>query len=260
MKNNEKIQTLTNLGLTVDQARLYLALLQGGPSTARQLATTSKIARPDIYRIIPTIERQGIVEKLMTKPISYQAVPAVMVLSNMIRHKTTEQKLLIKETEELLDDLKDKQISEPQEDSTDSVMVYGKEGVVQRLKVSLAKASEDVCIVFLAERYSEVILDFADEYRKALRRGVKISIAVEQHVQKKKALQLAERLSVNRNFKVRVVPSALPAIVTVIDDKEAFITMASAVSLPSITALWSKNVSLVALAKNYFECTWNNAS
>jgi sugar-specific transcriptional regulator TrmB len=259
MNSEKKIQTLTDLGLTVDQARLYLALLQGGPATARQLATTSKIARPDIYRIIPTIEKQGIVEKLMTKPISYQAVPAVMVLPNMIKHKTTEQKLLIKETEELLNDLKNNPESEPQEASTDSVMVYGKEGIIQRLKASLANASNGVCTVTLAERYSEALLEFADEYRKALRRGVKINIAVEQHVQKKRALQIAERLSVNRNFKVRVAPSPLPAIVTVIDDREAFITMASAVSLPTVTALWSKNPSLVALAQSYFECTWNSA-
>jgi len=259
MKVEGKIQTLTNLGLTIDQARLYLALLQCGPATARQLASSSKIARPDIYRIIPTIEKQGMIEKLMTKPISYQAVPAVLVLPNMIKRKATEQTLLIKETEELLDDLRCNEVRESQEGDTCSVMVYGKDGIIQRLKVSLARASISACVVTSRERFSEAILELADEYRKALKKGVKINIATEQPIQRKSALQITERLSKNTNFKVKFTTSSQPAVVTVIDDKEAFITMAAEAALPSATALWSKNPSLVALARSYFEGTWINA-
>ena len=152
--------------MTVDQARLYLALLQCGPATARQLADASKIARPDIYRIIPTIEKQGMVEKLMTRPISYQAVPAILVLPNMIKRKATEQTILIKETEELLANLRCNEARESQDEDTSSVMVYGKNGVIQRLKVGLARASVSVCIVTSRERFSDAILEFADEYRE----------------------------------------------------------------------------------------------
>ncbi len=260
MRMEGKIQTLTNLGLTVDQSRLYLALLQCGPATARQLASTSKIARPDIYRIIPTIEKQGMVEKLMTRPISYQAVPAVLVLPNMIKRKTTEQTLLIKETEELLDELRCNEAIESQEEDTCSVMVYGKEGIVQRLKLSLARASISACVVTSRERFSEAILEFADEYRKALRKGVKINIVVEQHIQRKAARHITQRLSKNTNFKVKFITSSQPAVVTVIDNKEAFITMVAEAQLPTATALWSKNPSLVALAQSYFESTWTHSA
>jgi sugar-specific transcriptional regulator TrmB len=259
MKIEGKIQTLTNLGLTVDQARLYLALLQCGPATARQLASASKIARPDIYRIIPTIEKQGMIEKLMTRPISYQAVPAVSVLPNMIKRKTTEQTLLIKETEELLADLRCNEAREFQGEETSSVMVYGKDGIVQRLKVSLARASISVCVVTSPERFSDAILEFADEYRKALKKGVKINIATEQPIQRKAALHIMQRFSKNSKFKVKFASSSQPAVVTVIDDKEAFITMAAEAPLPCAAALWSKNPSLVALARSYFESTWTNS-
>ena len=259
MKIEGKIQTLTNLGLTIDQARLYLALLQCGPATARQLANTSKIALPDIYRIIPTIEKQGMVEKLMTRPISYQAVPAVLVLPNMIKRKTTEQNLLIKETEELLVDLRGNEAREFREEETSSVIVYGKEGIIQRLKVALAKASISVCVVTSRERFSDAILEFADEYGKALKKGIEINIATEQPIQRKAALQITRRLSKNTNFKVKFTPSSQPAVITVVDDKEAFITMAAEAPLSSAAALWSKNPSLVALARSYFEGIWINS-
>jgi HTH-type transcriptional regulator, sugar sensing transcriptional regulator len=259
MKIEGKIQTLKNLGLTIDQARLYLALLQCGTATARQLASVSKIARPDIYRIIPTIEKQGMIEKLMTRPISYQAVPAELVLPNMIKRKTAEQNFLIKETEELLADLRCNEAREFQEEETNSVMVYGKDGIIQRLKVALASASISACVVTSRERFSDAILEFADEYRKALKKGIKINIATEQPIQRKSALQITRRLSKNTNFKVKFTTSSQPAVVTVIDDKEAFITMAAEAPLPSAAALWSKNPSLVALARSYFEGTWINS-
>ncbi len=259
MKIEDKIQTLTNLGLTVDQARLYLALIQCGPATARQLASASKIARPDIYRIIPTIEKQGIIEKLMTKPISFQAVPAALVLPKMIKRKATEQTLLIKETEELLTDLSRNGSIEHQDEETISVMVYGKDGIILRLKTALSRANVSVCVVTSRERFSEAILEFADEYRKALRNGVKINIAAEQHIQRKGALQIMQRLSKNTNFKVKFTTSTQPAVVTVIDDKEAFITLEAVAPSPNATALWSKNPSLVALSRSYFESTWINS-
>jgi HTH-type transcriptional regulator, sugar sensing transcriptional regulator len=259
MKPEGKIKTLTNLGLTVDQARLYLALLQCGPATARQLSSASKIARPDIYRIIPTMEKQGIVEKLMTRPISYQAVPAALVLPNMIKHKATEQTLLIKETDQLLANLRCNETRESQIEETSSVMVYGKDRVIQRLKVALAKASISVYVVTSRERFSETILEFADEYKKALKKGIKINIATEQPIQRKAAMQITQHLSKNTNFKVQFITSSQPAVVTVVDNKEAFITMATEAPLPSATALWSKNPSLVALTRSYFECTWINS-
>jgi hypothetical protein len=48
-------------------------------------------------------------------------------------------------------------------------------------------------------------------------------------------------------------------VITVVDDKEAFITMAAEAPLSSAAALWSKNPSLVALARSYFEGIWINS-
>ena len=166
---------------------------------------------------------------------------------------------MAKETEELLADLRYNKPRESQEEETSSVMVYGKDSIIQRLKVALARASISACIVTSRERFSDAILEFADEYRKALSKGIKINIATEQPIQRKAALQITRRLSTNTNFKVKFTTSSQPAVITVIDDKEAFITMAAEAPLPSATALWSKNPSLVTLARSYFESSWINS-
>jgi sugar-specific transcriptional regulator TrmB len=255
-----RIETLTNLGLTVDQARIYLALLQVGPATARQIANTSKIARPDIYRIIPTIEKHGIIEKLMTRPVSYQAVPAALVLPIMIKHKSTEQQELIKQTEDLLKDLNCNQAKKDQEADTDSVMVYGKDSIIRRSMAALSKAKLSVCVVTSQERFEDAIFELADEWKNASGRGVKIKIATEKPVQKKAALKIENRLSKYPNFEVKYFQSSPSAVVSIIDDEEAFIAMSGVTQFPGAAVLWSKNPSLMALARNYFEDIWSTSS
>jgi sugar-specific transcriptional regulator TrmB len=255
-----RIETLTNLGLTVDQARIYLTLLQIGPATARQIANTSKIARPDIYRIIPTVEKQGIVEKLMTRPVSYQAVPAALVLPIMIKHKSTEQQELVKQTEDLLKDLNCNQVRKDQEADIDSVMVYGKDSIIRRSMTALSKAKLSVCVVTLQKRFEDAVFEFADEWKTALDRGVKIKIATVQHVQTKAALKIEHRLSKHPNFEVKYFESTPSAVVSIIDNEEAFIAMSGVNQFPGATALWSKNPSLIALARNYFENIWSTAN
>ena len=65
MANIGEINTLIRLGLTLRQAKTYLALLQTGISTTRTIALTSKIPRPDIYRIMSELEELGLREKII---------------------------------------------------------------------------------------------------------------------------------------------------------------------------------------------------
>ena len=48
---DKAIETLTGLGLTVLQSKVYLALAKEGKSTVKGIAKTSNIARQDLYRI-----------------------------------------------------------------------------------------------------------------------------------------------------------------------------------------------------------------
>jgi len=57
------IKSLTNLGLTPTQAKIYLANLQTGQATAKAISQTSKIAREDIYRTLPSLQALGLTPK-----------------------------------------------------------------------------------------------------------------------------------------------------------------------------------------------------
>ena len=110
MKSEDSIQVLTGLGLTISQAKVYLALVYLGSATAKQLSEVSKIARPDIYRIIPTLQKQGIVETLISRPTSFKAIPSNQTLHTLLKRKATEQNELRRKTEALLSNLEKNQV------------------------------------------------------------------------------------------------------------------------------------------------------
>ncbi len=226
MKSEEIIKVLTGLGLTIDQARVYLALVYLGPATAKQLSEESKIAKPDIYRIAPTLQKQGMVETLMSRPVSFKAIPANQSLSTLLKHKASEQKELSRKTEVLLSDLKKNPVKiHTNQASIDVAIIPGKEVIIQKIKESLLKAQITLCVVTPKSRFSASIVEFADAYRKALRKGVKIRIAAEQHLAQTKALAIVQTLSRDPNFEIKYFINPPPAIVTIFDAQEAYLTL-----------------------------------
>ena len=75
MNQEEHIQTLTNLGLSFLQAKTYLNLAKLEKADVRTISTISNVARQDIYRIMPTLEKLGLAEKILGKPNMYKANP-----------------------------------------------------------------------------------------------------------------------------------------------------------------------------------------
>jgi sugar-specific transcriptional regulator TrmB len=71
----ERIQKLEGFGLTEYQARVYLALLDLGTSTASQIPALSRVPRTRIYTTMQALHAKGLVQILPEKPVRYKAVP-----------------------------------------------------------------------------------------------------------------------------------------------------------------------------------------
>src|SRR3989304_193906 len=89
MANDENTDLLLGLGLSVNQARVYLAILKLEKTTVGQAAKFSKVRREDVYRILPTLEKMGLIEKLMGKPTQIRATPISDALSFLVAEEKT---------------------------------------------------------------------------------------------------------------------------------------------------------------------------
>jgi sugar-specific transcriptional regulator TrmB len=261
LNSGEKIGTLTRLGLTLNQARAYLSLVQLGSISVKELSEASKITRQDVYRVMLELERKGLVEKLLVTPTVYRALPIKRVTTTLLTGKTEEHEDLQRKTRQLVTDVqKSFAVKTVQDEISQFIMTSGKDTIIQRLGEALSKASKTVDVVTSRERFSSAIDSFAKGYEKALSRGVKIRITAEEHATPDSVLEITRNLSRNKNFGVRFFSSPPEAIVTIFDGKEAMVTISKTANYAKNSALWSNDSGFVALARSYFENKWDNSA
>lgn len=79
MEFRDKVDLLVRLGVAPNQAKVYLALTGTSPSTANQISKATGIAPEVVYRAIPKLQEKGLVEKEITSPAKFQAIPIKLV-------------------------------------------------------------------------------------------------------------------------------------------------------------------------------------
>jgi len=70
----EIYRTLTNFGLSKNEVNVYLFLLKTGVHKASKISERLGITRTEIYKILKSLEAQGIVIRLVEKPFRYLAI------------------------------------------------------------------------------------------------------------------------------------------------------------------------------------------
>ena len=64
----ENAENLSGFGLTPTQAKVYLAIAQLGLASVSEVSKVAQVRREDVYRIMPKLEKIGLIEKILNKP------------------------------------------------------------------------------------------------------------------------------------------------------------------------------------------------
>jgi sugar-specific transcriptional regulator TrmB len=93
---------MAKLGLTSCQAKVFLVLLRIGVSSAQSISKESNIARSDVYRILPTLQKIGLVEKMLAIPVMFKAISVEDTLPILFQRKAEDFERLQNELSEFL--------------------------------------------------------------------------------------------------------------------------------------------------------------
>jgi sugar-specific transcriptional regulator TrmB len=259
---DEDVEALVSLGLTMLQAKVYLTLVESENATIKDIAKDAGVARQDLYRITSELQEYGLVEQIITKPIMYKAIPltsGVNVLLNELQKKRSESH---KKVAKLLQRYKTKDVTAKSKVGKNQfVLVPGKNALILKEKTLLSAAQKSVSFITSKQRFSQKLYSFAEEFKEAVAKGVKIRILMEKsEAEKHRGLadKLAKSYTENR-FEVRYIRNPPPVVMAVFDKKEVVVIASASAGLTESSALWSNNPSLVELAYNYFEMMWLTA-
>jgi sugar-specific transcriptional regulator TrmB len=260
MTLQDEIQTLRRLGLTFNQARVYLALARSGMSTARTISTVSKIPREDVYRIMPHLRRLGLVEKGIAAPAKFKAISIEEALFVLLQRRMVETSELQTKAGELLKNFKQNIARlNLEEEEPQFILIPERETALQRRRNATNNAQRSIVAVTSWKRFPRGLYTYAEEVKKALGRGVEIRFVTDQPEKEGSTPKIMADFMKNSSFKIRYTTNPPTAIVAVYDDKEVYLATSAGVGTEEPPALWSNNPSLVELARNYFEMIWNTA-
>jgi sugar-specific transcriptional regulator TrmB len=228
-------------------------------ATIKDISDVSGVARTDIYRIVSKLQKLGLVEKLITRPVKYRAVSIDEGVSILMERKVNGLSQLQTDTRFLIRDLKQNKPETMQPDKTDYVLIPEKEHLLHRLKKECGIAQKSIDVVCGFEALLPRLFIFADVLEEALRRGVKIRWIVEKTEYIDSWPEIVKAFIKNPSFKLRSIPRPPVVRLGIYDVKCVFIDSHPETGALESPALWSNNPCLVAIVQDYFEILWITA-
>ena len=259
MPNDEDTVLLLGLGLSLNQTRVYLAILQLQKTTAGQIAKFSKVRREDVYRLLPALEKMGLIERLLGKPTEIRATlisDSLTLLVTEEKNRSDERLTGMRSMVQKLS-LKDWKQPPPGEESI-YILIAEKKAILAKTSELIRNSRKEVALIADKARSIPVLAQFSDEYRLATKKGAQVRLLFEAEspdgVLKEKVKNLIDGASVHVKFYREPLNHFIMS-----DDKEALITTSKESGLGESPSLWTNNSNLIGVLRNSFESDWEKA-
>jgi len=154
---------LVKLGLSKQEAEIYLTLTKEGVLPAKEIASRMNILPHAVYRIIKKLEEKKLVAIITSSPLTFYVLPSELALSAYVKEKSLQ---LEKEAKEINTFLANKQ---SQSSSTKIDVIAGKQEFFNASEALIKESKKEVLIVSIGEpSTSDLIL----ANKRAIERGV----------------------------------------------------------------------------------------
>jgi len=256
----ETSNELTDFGLTKTQAKIYITTTALGVASASEIASLSKIRREEVYRIIPELEKRGIITRRLEVPRKFSAVPpetAIQMLTETKLNTMKEEieKLKQKQTE-LTSKLKTIALPTKPEDCTIEAMAQ-KDTINSRIANMIENANKQIEIIAPLQ---DLLITFADypQKTKTKLKPIKIRIITEKHEQQTLTQNILQLLKANQNNVEIKQTKKLPYNLLITDDKEA-IWKVNHPTNENTQTFYTDAPTQITILKTSFENLWQNS-
>lgn len=259
MSNDENTNLLLGLGLTLNQAKVYLAILKLQKTTVGKVATFSKVRREDVYRILPSLEKMGLIERFLGKPTEIRATHVSDSLTSLVmdeKNRAEERLTDMRSSVQKLS-LKDWK-QQPLGEENIYILIGEKKAILTKTSELVNNSKIEVGLIADKARIAQVLANFPDEHKHAIKIGAKIRLIFEGEnpdiLLKEKVQKLLGSASVSVKFHREPLNHFIMS-----DDKEALITTSKESGLGDSPSLWTNNSNLIGVLRTGFESDWERA-
>jgi sugar-specific transcriptional regulator TrmB len=255
MIDQQNVEALINLGLSEREAKVYLTLFSSGPSSIKVISKNSGVARQDIYRVIDSLYKKGMVAQIISSPTAFLATPLQKSLEILFQKKTDAINKTLSSRDELLKSLggtqPQRKFEEPQ-----FVLVSGKGQILFNKKKVHERVIHEICFAGPWEAFMTYFVFVTENLEKTKINDVTIRIIIDKpddsHVQSRINCFLKKYEHVEVKFAEKA-----PHVISIHDGKICSFTIYSnKFDVNDINILRSTNPSFIDLIQTYFDNLW----
>jgi sugar-specific transcriptional regulator TrmB len=259
MVEEECVQILTRLGLTISQAKVYLALLELKKATGKITAKHSEVARQEAYRVLDELQEKGLVEKIIARPTEFEPIPIEDFISILIERKKNEISETQKETTILLQKFKQKSSKNTLEKDEARFSLFPEQITIRKEKEMLKAVQRSFDVVTSWRNPHTIMFIAMEDIDKVLRRDVKIRVIIDKPAEEKLLSDIRKHFGKYPSFKIRYLLNTPKALMSIYDKKEAWVCTCTHPWLKECPTLWTNNPCLLSIIQDYFEVMWLTA-
>jgi len=255
----DDVQVLQELGLTLSQVKVYITLIATGSSTARDISRFAKVARQDIYRVLSELQQLGLVEKIITAPTKFTAIPIQEGVSILLERRIKKTSELQARTRGLVHRVTMKVKTATPQENQHFVLIPEREALIRRTKKAIRNTQESIDLITSGTVLPQFLFILAEELNGAMRRGVKIRYLTNNPEDANSWTEIVSAFTKNPSFNLRILSSPPETRCGIHDKKEVFIATVPSSNAFQSTVLWSNNPSLIVVAQDHFDKKWITA-
>ena len=247
--------------MTRNEARVLVFLAKTGPSKASEVARAVLINRTETYRTIRNLQRRGLVEATLERPVRLQSVPFEKCLSILIEERRARLRILEQRGEALRRQFDVVRVEPVTHEVERFQVVEGRLRIEQRLHGMCSQAQKSVMTVLSpSEMVRADTAGLFDMLGHGVKGGLRVRV-ITSIVQPN--LEIVEKL--RQHIEIRHLDLKAKPIprVSIIDDNEALFEISTADESPRMeeeVALWINSRAFVRNLQAYFDEMWTSAT
>jgi sugar-specific transcriptional regulator TrmB len=252
------LQTLIQLGLSPNQAKLYLSLLNLGKATGRMLANETYLARQEIYRLIHELQNIGLIEKIISTPTEFQAVPIKIGTKILTTRKTRELEQIKQRSQSLIKDLSSiNKVDSSAKKDYRFLLIPPKKLANETRERMVGNSKNKIDLITTSKRFNQAVSHFLEFYISSLKKNVVARIIVigTEDTLLRNAKKI-KKLEAFPNFSLRFITEKKTNLL-IVDNKEAIITLLPQADLGASPVFWTDHPELIALYSSFFDLLWS---
>lgn len=262
MRNiQECVGMLNSFGLSRTQSRIYAALLQNGTMNVSNIAKRALLRREVVYRTIPSLEKMGMIEKIISTPLTLKALPADETLTHLIQQlkdETKKKTIALTKTVTALSDFLHLKGAEEKDDAEFSL--YSMKGsVFNKRTILLKNLHKKLDIITTRSKLPSILYHNDTILKVAISRGVNIRIITEIPEGIDCIPGFIEKiLNPGLSIKLRYL-EGLRNHFMIIDGEKMLISTSIDLAEDEAPVLYTSSKSLINVFRKYFENVWGSA-